>query len=141
MFIKFNEYGKVLSFADVEKIENVKPDNTGFEFVDINLPLTEIMYLEKINGTVIVNQQRKEADILSEKEKQNKRHRTVYLDAYRNYQASVNYGEFQKVPAVDVFIKSLRNKDWTALNNVPMAIKYFTGECSLAQSGLTENQV
>jgi hypothetical protein len=68
-----------------------------------------------------------------------KQERSKYLDAYRKYQAAVNYGEFQRVPAADYFIRRLRNRDWAAFDNIPAALKYFAGECSFAQSGLIEN--
>ena len=75
-------------------------------------------------------------------EAQHKALRAHYMDAYRKYQAAVNYGEFAPAPAVDPFIAALRAKDWTALENVPSALKYFIGEVGLAESGLelTGNQ-
>ena len=73
-------------------------------------------------------------------EQQKKSRRTVYLDAYRKYQAAINYGEFERVPAVDTFIAALRNKNWQALDYIPPQIKYFTGEVSFAQSGLVPKQ-
>ena len=74
-------------------------------------------------------------------EQQKKAQRVFYLDAYRRYQAAVNYGEFQKAPAVDYFIRSLRNKDWSVLNNVPPQLEYFAGKISLSASGLVENSM
>ena len=72
-------------------------------------------------------------------EAKNKSRRAQYLDAYRKYQASVNYGEFERVPAVDGFIECLRNKDWSAFNYVPPQIKYFAGEIGLTASGLVRH--
>ena len=93
--------------------------------------IIELSYNEKQQWTTLKAQQEQERI-----EGDKKKARAVYLDAYRKYQAAVNYGQFERVPAVDAFIAALRNKDWTALNNVPPQIKYFTGEVSLAQSGL-----
>lgn len=62
--------------------------------------------------------------------------RNYYMNVYRKYQAAVNYGEFERVPAVDVFVANLRAKDWTALDNIPTQLKYFTGKIGLAESGL-----
>ena len=73
---------------------------------------------------------------LEQIEQQNKSKRSKYMDAYRKYQASVNYGEFQRAPAVDYFIQRLRSKDWTVLENIPTQIKYFAGEIGLSLSGL-----
>jgi len=70
------------------------------------------------------------------KEQQHKNCRAGYLDAYRKYQAAVNYGEFERVPAIDSFIDNLRNKNWSVLNSIPPQIKYFAGEIGLAASGL-----
>jgi hypothetical protein len=72
-------------------------------------------------------------------ERQKKSRRGVYIDAYRKYQAAINYGEFQRVPAVDYFMRRLRNKDWSAFGNIPSQLKYFAGECPFAESGLIEN--
>lgn len=63
--------------------------------------------------------------------------RSKYIEAYRNYQAAVNYGEFERAYGVDEFIGRLRNRDWSALNSIPPQIRYFTGEIGLAESGLT----
>jgi hypothetical protein len=62
--------------------------------------------------------------------------RSAYLDAYRKYQAAVNYGEFERVYAVDEFAGRLRGKDWAALDNVPSQLRYFIGEVGLSESGL-----
>jgi len=78
---------------------------------------------------------------LEQIEQQNKSRRANYMDAYRKYQAAINYGEFQRVPVVDYFIKRLRNKDWSAFDSIPSQLKYFAGQCSFAQSGLIENQI
>ena len=69
----------------------------------------------------------------------NKVIRGRYMDAYRKYQAAVNYGEFTKKPVVDVFIDALKAKNWAALNNVPPQLRYFTGEAGFAESGLDAN--
>lgn len=74
-----------------------------------------------------------------EAERQNKARRAGYMDAYRKYQAAVNYGEFAPVIDADAFIMALRNKEWAAFNNVPNALKYFAGECGFAESGLVTN--
>ena len=66
----------------------------------------------------------------------NKSRRTVYMDAYRKYQAAVNYGEFQRAPVVDSFIAALCTEDWTVFENAPSELKYFIGEIGLAESGL-----
>jgi len=62
--------------------------------------------------------------------------RKAYLDAYRKYQAAANYGEFERVYAVDQFAVRLYNKDWAALDNTPAPIKYFLGEVGFGESGL-----
>ena len=67
---------------------------------------------------------------------QNKVRRNTYLDAYRRYQAAVNYGEFERVPTVDEFVKRLYNRDWAAMDSAPSQIKYFVGEIEFASSGL-----
>jgi hypothetical protein len=66
----------------------------------------------------------------------NKVKRTSYLNAYRKYQAAVNYGEFERVYAVDEFAGRLRNKDWAAMSNVPPQLRYFAGEVGISESGL-----
>lgn len=62
--------------------------------------------------------------------------RNLYMDAYRKYQAAVNYGEFEQSAPVDIFISRLKEKDWTALNEAPPQIDYFLGKVTFAQSGL-----
>jgi len=69
-------------------------------------------------------------------EVQNRNLRYQYLNAYRKYQAAVNYGEFECSYEADQFIKRLYDKDWSALDNAPSQIKYFAGEVSYAESGL-----
>jgi len=69
-------------------------------------------------------------------ETDNKSVRAAYMDAYRKYQAAVNYGEFEPVPAMDGFIAALRDKEWEVLKNVPLVLKYFMGGTGLAESGL-----
>ena len=80
---------------------------------------------------------RKHVVTAEEREENNKYQRTRCIEAYRNYQAAVNYGEFTRTAAVDAFIAALRAKDWAALQNVPPQLKYFLGECTLAESELT----
>jgi hypothetical protein len=48
----------------------------------------------------------------------------------------VNYGEFERVPAVDKWVAAMRNKDWGKLSNPPPVLKYFAGECGFDDSGL-----
>ena len=81
-------------------------------------------------------QAQKELDEACVMEADNKILRICYMDAYRKYQAAVNYGEYQKIPTIDSFIAALQAKNWAALNSVPNALKYFTGECGFAESGL-----
>lgn len=77
---------------------------------------------------------------ITEIEDFNKARRQRYIEAYRNYQAAVNYGEFERVITVDSFIDRLRSKDWTALIAIPPQIKYFTGEVGFTASGLVKLQ-
>ena len=67
---------------------------------------------------------------------QNRGRRITYLNAYRRYQAAVNYGEFERCHAIDEFIARLRHKDWRALDSIPNQIRYFMGETTLVESGL-----
>lgn len=69
-------------------------------------------------------------------EAQYKARRSHYFDAYRKYQAAVNYGEFERVMVIDEVIESLRNKDWAALTAIPPQLKYFAGEVGFVESGL-----
>ena len=108
-------------------------------FIEIEDAYEVIINVDKIIGGQFVQGDRGayfQAKQTQEKETENKSRRSAYIDAYRKYQAAVNYGEFQRAPAADVFIGRLRNKDWAALDNIPGEIKYFAGECSLAASGL-----
>ena len=116
---------------------NQTPDNKTFCEREPIVGLDKIIYGQFTPASAqeieIFNENRKpKTDI----EAIYKSRRVRYLEAYRNYQAAVNYGEFERVPAIDIFIAQLRNKNWAVLNNVPPQIKYFTGEISLAQSGL-----
>ena len=67
---------------------------------------------------------------------ENRAIRNRYLDAYRKYQAAINYGEFVRAAGIDECVTALCNKDWTVIDAVPPALKYFAGECSFAESGL-----
>jgi len=95
---------------------------------EIRRDLTQIEIIEWQNAKAAAEQKSFEA--------KNKSRRSAYLDAYRKYQAAVLFGEFERACVLEDFIEALRNKDWTAFNNVPSQIKYFTGEISFAQSGL-----
>jgi hypothetical protein len=68
--------------------------------------------------------------------------RNRYLDAYRKYQASYNYSEFNIISyeknKIDDFIKVLRDKTWNNSTVVPAQLRYFAGEISFAASGLVD---
>lgn len=66
MFVKFDENGKIVSYADVEKLEDIRPDSEGFEQIS-SFEETDIWYLVKKNGVVQVDAERKAADIESAK--------------------------------------------------------------------------
>ena len=66
MFAKFDENGKIVSYADVEKLEDIRPDPEGFEQIS-SFAETDIWYLVKKNGIVQVDAERKAADIESAK--------------------------------------------------------------------------
>ena len=142
MFVKFNTSGNAIAFFDGNSLDEMidKTDAANFEPIPNGMELCRF-FLRKINGVISIDTVMRDAALNAEIESQKKSLRNRYMDAYRKYQAAVNYGEFQRVPAVDFFIRSLRNKDWTVLNNIPTALKYFAGECSFAQSGLVENPV
>lgn len=95
-------------------------------------------YFDKNNRELTETEfNQREAGLIMEKEQAAYiARRAQYLDGYRKYQAAVNYGEFERVTAVDSFIESLRNKNWSVLNGIPSQIKYFTGEVGFAASGL-----
>ena len=61
-------------------------------------------------------------------ERDDKQKRGFYLDLYRKYQAAVNYGEIMRCSEVDLFIQKLKNKDWSAFNEIPKTLLYFKGE-------------
>lgn len=55
MFAKFDENGKLLSFARISRIEDVRPDPEGFEEIP-DFPAEDLPYLCKENGTVKVSE-------------------------------------------------------------------------------------
>lgn len=61
MFVKFDENGKIVSYADVEKLEDIRPDSEGFEQIS-SFAETDIWYLVKKNGVVQVDEAAKVAD-------------------------------------------------------------------------------
>lgn len=75
-------------------------------------------------------------EFISSAETRNKHRRKTYMDAYRKYQAAVNYGEFERAATIDGIIERLRNKDWTAFDSIPPQLKYFAGEVGFVESGL-----
>jgi len=106
---------------------------------DINFGMDKYVNGQVVRASKLEVDTQKEIARQAEAELQNKFRRAVYLDVYRKYQAAVNYGEFQRAPAVDYFIRQLRNRNWAALNAIPPQLKYFAGETGLAASGLIEN--
>ena len=86
--------------------------------------------------TVLLNADR----VAWEKEQADRARRANYMDAYRKYQAAVNYGEFERDYEVDVFIDKLYDKDWSAYDAVPPQLQYFSGEKTLAESTLVSNE-
>ena len=61
MFAKFDENGKILSYADVKNLEDIRPDYEGFEEIKA-FSETDIWYLVKKNGVVQVDEETKAAD-------------------------------------------------------------------------------
>ena len=62
MFAKFDENGKIVSYADVEKLEDIRPDSEGFEQIS-SFAETDIWYLVKKNGVVQVDEKAKSEDL------------------------------------------------------------------------------
>ena len=104
----------------------------GCDYIESN----QIVKGDKVAYNTIV-QSKKTAEI----EQQNKYRRISYIDAYRKYQAAVNYGEIERAPNIDVFINALKNKDWEAFNNIPPQIEYFMGNIGFAESGLINKTI
>ena len=136
MFVKFNETGKLVAYSDVTDIKDIRPDSTGFEPLNMAVSIKDIAFLRKNGGVVSIDTAAKTDAVHAAAEAPNKEQRSRYIDAYRKYQAAVNYGEFAPVPAVDAFVAALKAKNWSALQNVPPQLKYFTGECGFSESGL-----
>lgn len=63
MFAKFDENGKIVSYADVEKLEDIRPNSEGFEQIS-SFAETDIWYLVKKNGIIQVDIESKNADII-----------------------------------------------------------------------------
>jgi len=107
----------------------IKKTETGYWIVENNEPIGVEFKTE-------YEVQRAIDDMFPVDEKLLNFRRTICLDAYRRYQAAVNYGEFERSYEADQFIKRLYDKDWTALDYVPSQLKYFAGEVGYAGSGL-----
>lgn len=60
MFVKFDENGKAVSFSDVAKQEDIRPDTEGFEQV-VGFEKEDVWFLIKKDGTVQVDTESKEA--------------------------------------------------------------------------------
>ena len=138
MFVKFDENGNLETFSVADNIDDIVPDNADFEYIDLSVENTQ--FVVKRNGIIEIDEKKRQEWLLMCAETQNKSTRNRYLDAYRKYQAAINYGEFVRAAGIDAFIVALRNKDWTVLDNVPPALKYFAGECNFEESGLTVPQ-
>lgn len=61
MFIKFDENGNFLSYAEVESINDIRPDPTGFEKLEYNVSPNDIYYLRKVNGVISIDETAKAA--------------------------------------------------------------------------------
>lgn len=58
MFAKFDKNGKLVSYSEVEKLEDIRPNPEGFENIS-GFPETDIMYLVKENGVIRVDTEAK----------------------------------------------------------------------------------
>ena len=58
MFAKFDKNGKLVSYSDVDKLEDIRPDPEGFEKIS-GFSETDIMYLVKENGVIRVDTEAK----------------------------------------------------------------------------------
>ena len=123
-------FANTVEFRDVKNGKKAEEQLQYFNDNYLNYTLRDgaLLHDESNNGF----EKAKQAAI----EQRNKVRRAVYMDAYRKYQAAVNYKEFKRIPAADKFIRRLRDKDWTAFENIPAEIKYFAGECNFDKSGL-----
>ena len=111
--------------------------NTRIEVEDFNTRTHK--YDWETNQVIELTYEEKQEFVLSDlqfNEQEKKRQRLVYFDAYRKYQAAVNYGEFARAYEVDLFINRLKNNDFAAFEQVPPQLKYFMSEASFAESGL-----
>lgn len=54
MFVKFNENGKVESYADVEKLEDIRPESDGFEEIS-GFAQEDLEFLKKENGIISID--------------------------------------------------------------------------------------
>ena len=59
MFAKFDENGRILSYSEEKKIEDIRPDPTGFEPVS-DFPIEDRMFLRKENGAIFLDEEEKE---------------------------------------------------------------------------------
>lgn len=58
MFAKFGKNGKIVSYSDVDKLEDIRPNPEGFEKINV-FSETDIMYLVKENGVIRVDTETK----------------------------------------------------------------------------------
>ena len=58
MFARFDKNGKLVSYSEAEKLEDVRPNPEGFEKIS-GFSETDIMYLVKENGVIRVDTEAK----------------------------------------------------------------------------------
>lgn len=61
MFAKFDENGKLVSYSEVDKLEDIRPNNEGFEQIQ-DFPAKDIFYIVKKDGVVQVDEKAKALD-------------------------------------------------------------------------------
>lgn len=94
---------------------------------------------ERFSGWEYDEDQYTYAEYMQKQQADNETDETVrahWLDAYRKYQAAVAFGEIKRDEGIEAFIKRLKDRDFTALSEVPSGLRYFAGEASWAESGL-----
>ena len=125
MFFRITDTGAIQS--SIEQFEGA---------IALSVVEEDIQFLRLIDGQIKVCEETKSNQEYFLLKTMHKSNRKIFLDAYRKYQAAVNYGEFERAPIVDEFIRRLYDKDWVAFENVPTQLKYFLGEVCLIESEL-----
>ena len=61
MFAKFDKNGKLVSYSEVDKLEDIRPTSEGFEQIQ-DFPAKDIFYIVKKDGVVQVDEEAKALD-------------------------------------------------------------------------------